>query len=357
MWSVGVGNGRHANTARQAGETSSWVFHFNHRRLNDGNIPFICARMGYSAKGVDFNMSNRIEEMALMVAVVDSGSLSAAARQTGLSLSSVSRQLTALEERLQTRLLVRSTRGLALTDAGQGYYLASKRLLAEVDEVEASLTATAATPVGRLRVTAPTLFGRVHVLPILAEFLALYEQVTLDVTLIDRPVSLLDEGVDLAVIVGEMENSNLVARRLGAIRWVMAAAPAYLARRGTPKHLDALLHHDCLNYTQLPATDDRWRLTEDGRERDVRINARMRSNTLDGAVAAALQGNGIVLTPAWAVADQVRTGNLRLLLRKYEAEPRPVFAVMTHGRLLATKVRVLLDFLADRLTSQRFDGA
>ncbi len=289
--------------------------------------------------------------MALLAAPVDQGSLSGASRVSGVSLASVSRHISALEERLGTRLLVRSTRVLRLTEAGQRYYAEAKRLLAEMDELESSMRVDAAEPSGRLRVTAPTLYGRVHLQPLLAKFLVLHPKVTLDLHLLDRPVNLLEEGIDLAVLVGEQPSSSLVARRLGSIRWVLSAAPDYLARRGTPRGLRDLAQHDGLVYSHL-ATDDAWTLMHEGRPTVVRVPTRMRSNTVDGVVTAAGAGAGIVHAPAWAIADHVAAGRLLVLLPESETPPRPVFALMTHQRLMAGKVRSLLDFLAQHLRAK-----
>lgn len=289
--------------------------------------------------------------MALLVAAVDQGSLSGASRVSGVSLASVSRHISALEERLGTRLLVRSTRVLRLTEAGQRYYAEAKRLLAEMDELESSMRVDAAEPSGRLRVTAPTLYGRVHLQPLLAKFLVLHPKVTLDLHLLDRPVNLLEEGIDLAVLVGEQPSSSLVARRLGSIRWVLSAAPDYLARRGTPRGLRDLAQHDGLVYSHL-ATDDAWTLMHEGRPTVVRVPTRMRSNTVDGVVTAAAAGAGIVHAPAWAIADHVAAGRLLVLLPESETPPRPVFELMTHQRLMAGKVRSLLDFLAQHLRAK-----
>ncbi|MCZ8399514.1 LysR family transcriptional regulator [Achromobacter ruhlandii] len=294
---------------------------------------------------------NRSEGMALLMAAVDQGSLSGASRVSGVSLASVSRHISALEERLGTRLLVRSTRVLRLTEAGQRYYAEAKRLLAEMDELESSMRVDAAEPSGRLRVTAPTLYGRVHLQPLLAKFLVLHPKVTLDLHLLDRPVNLLEEGIDLAVLVGEQPSSSLVARRLGSIRWVLSAAPDYLARRGTPRGLRDLAQHDGLVYSHL-ATDDAWTLMHEGRPTVVRVPTRMRSNTVDGVVTAAAAGAGIVHAPAWAIADHVAAGRLLVLLPESETPPRPVFALMTHQRLMAGKVRSLLDFLAQHLRAK-----
>lgn len=244
---------------------------------------------------------------------------------------------------------------LALTDAGRTYYASAKRLLAEVDEVEHGLTAEAAQPAGRLRVTSPTLFGRVHLMPLLAEFLVRYPRVILDVSLMDRPVSLVEEGIDLSIIVGELDDSSLISRRLGAIRWVLSAAPDYLERRGFPATLADLATHDCLIYSQQSNADE-WRMMDKGAVVRIRVPVRMRSNTLDGVVTAAVQGAGVVLAPAWAVAEHAANGRLKLLLRQHEMPARPINAILTHNRLLAGKVRTLLDFLAARFDRMDFDN-
>lgn len=299
-------------------------------------------------------MANRPDEMALFTAAVDQGSLSGAAHVTGLSLASVSRHLSALEARLGTRLLVRSTRMLALTDAGRSYYAAAKRLLAEIDDMEAGLSTEAAEPRGRLQITGPTLFGRVYLLPLLATFLVRHPQVELDVSLMDRSVNLLEEGIDIAIVVGEQPDSSLVARKLGAIRWVLAASPHYLAQYGQPTDLEALAHHDGLvwsHYTNVQS----WTLRHQSQAIVVRPRVRMRSNTLDGVVTAAVRGAGIVHAPAWTVAEDVAQGRLRILLPETELPPRPIFALMTHQRLLANKVRMLMDYLAQQLKREKLE--
>ena len=298
--------------------------------------------------------TNRIDAMALFVTAIDTGSLSAAARERGLSLSSVSRHLTMLEERIGTRLIIRSTRKLALTEAGRAYYEKAKRLITEIDELESSLTAAAEIPAGRLNVSAPTLFGRVFMLPLLAKFLARHPQVTLDVTLLDRTVNLVEEGIDVAIHIGEMEDSSLVARRLGSLRWVISAAPEYLDVKGVPQSIADLSSHDCLVYG-LHSLSSEWQMLDAGKPTRVQVPVRMRSNTLDGVVAAALEGTGLVCAPAWAIADHVAAGGLQVVLRDFEMPPRPIYAVLTHNRLMAVKVGALLEYLAVHLATIDFD--
>lgn len=297
---------------------------------------------------------NRVDGMQLFIAVVEKGSMAAGARATALSLSSVSRHIAALEERLGVKLLVRSTRSLSLTDAGRVYYEKSKRLLADVEEMEASLTADAKAPVGRLHVTGPTLFGRVFLMPLLATFLMRHPKVTLDVSLQDHPVHPIEEGIDVAVMIGALEDSGLMVRKLGAIRWIICAAPSYLRERGTPQHIDDLSAHDCLVYGQHSAVSE-WELQDGRKTRRVRVPTRMRSNTFDGVVAAALEGCGLIHAPAWLVAEHVAAGRLKAVMRRHELPARPINAVFTHSRLMTGKVRALLDFFADELGQRDFD--
>ena len=195
---------------------------------------------------------DRMDTMSLFVAAIDTGSLSGAARISGVSLSSVSRHLSALEERVGTRLLVRTTRTLALTEAGQRYHDTAKRILTEIDEVEAGLHTDAETPVGRLQVAGPTLFGRYFMLPLLAKFAVMHPKIVMDVKLLDRQLNLIEEGIDVAVRIGSMVDSSLIIRKLGALRQIICAAPAYLEQRGTPRTLADLSSHDCLVYSRRP---------------------------------------------------------------------------------------------------------
>jgi DNA-binding transcriptional LysR family regulator len=296
---------------------------------------------------------NRTETLALFVKAVETGSLSRAARASGVSLPSVSRRLTTLEERIGTRLLIRTTRSLALTEAGRVYYEHAKQMLADLDGVEASLLADAAEPVGRVSVRAPTLFGRAFVLPLLARFLADNPRVQLDVTLLDRDFNLVAEGIDLAIQIGSLPDSRLIVRRLGSLLWVMSAAPAYLERRGIPTIPKDLMQHDCLVFTQ-PGYE--WRFRKDGRSLSLQVPARMRANNLDAVVEAAVAGAGVVYAPAWQVHEHVTAGRLQAVLRDYEVPPLPINALLSHRRLLSSKVRTLIEFLASQLNSRDFSS-
>jgi DNA-binding transcriptional LysR family regulator len=296
---------------------------------------------------------DRIDALELFVAVVDAGSLSGAARASGLSLPSVSRHITALEEHVGTRLVIRTTRSLAMTEAGRVYYEHARRMLADLHEVEAGLLADASVPAGKLSIWAPTLFGRVFIAPLLARFMADNPRVTIDVTLLDREFNLVEEGIDLAIRIGPLRDSNLIVRRLGSLLWVVSGAPSYLRRRGTPRTPEDLDAHDCLVFTQ-PGYE--WRFRRDGRAVGRKVPVRMRANALDPIVAAAVAGNGLVYAPAWQVRDHVEAGRLRVVLRDYEVPPLPINALLSHTRLLSTKVRMLVDFLAAQLNSRDFSS-
>ena len=294
---------------------------------------------------------NRTDNLALFVKAVDTGSLSGAARALRLSLPSVSRHMTALEERIGTRLLIRTTRSLALTEAGRNYYEHAKQILAHLDEVEANLLADAAVPSGKVSVWGPTLFGRVFLVPLLARFLADNPRVTLDVTLLDRPFNLVEEGIDLGIRIGPLTDSSLIVRRLASLLWVVSGAPAYLEKRAEPNTPAELTNHDCLVFSQ-PGYE--WRFRKEGRTISMQVPVRMSANTLDAVVAAAVAGAGLVYAPAWQVRDHVAAGRLRVVLRDYEVAPLPINAILSHNRLLSAKVRSLLDFLAGELASRDF---
>jgi len=292
--------------------------------------------------------------MALFVATVDAGSLSGAARSSGLSLSTVSRHLTALEERVGTKLLVRTTRALALTEAGRNYYERARQLLTDIDDLELSLTNDAASPTGQLTISGPTLFGRVYLLAILADFMNRYPEIRLDIVLLDRAVNLVEEGIDLAVRIYDLDNSNLMVRRLGNLRWVFSAAPGYLEVHGTPQTPDDLINHDCLLYSEESKTPI-WPVLVNGKAGQARISVKASSNTLDGVIAGAVAGAGITFAPAWSVADHVGHGRLKVVLEDFELPPRPINAVFTHSRLLSGKVRALLDCLVEEISRHELD--
>jgi len=290
---------------------------------------------------------DRFEAMAVFVKVAESDSLSAAARGLGLSLTSVSRQITALEQRLGTQLVVRTTRRLALTEEGRLYHAQARRILAEVEEAEQALTAQQAEPAGRLHVGAPTLIGRLRLAPLLPEILARHPRLDVDLTLTDRPVNLAEDGIDVAIRIGRQPDSSLIARRLGTLRMQVCAAPGYLARRGEPATPADLAGHDCLVFAEAPGAASWPFQMPDGRVM-VPVPSRIRANSLDAVVAAALGGAGLVRAPSWQLADPIAAGRLVPVLTPYERPSTPVQALFLPNRLLSPKIRLFVDFLAGR---------
>ena len=230
--------------------------------------------------------------MRLFIAVAEAGSLSAAARRQGAPLTTVSRKVMALEEQVGVRLLTRTTRRLALTEPGRRYLEACRRLLADLDEVERSLVGEHGEPRGELAVTAPVVFGRLHLLPVVADFLRSFPQVDLRLLLLDRTVDLIEEGQDVAVRIGDLPDSSLIATRVGAIRRIVCASPAYLAARGVPGTPEELAQHDCITFTEV-AQAGRWAFPGERGGHRVAIRSRLVVNGAEAAVDAAVAGLGI----------------------------------------------------------------
>ena len=290
-------------------------------------------------------MNDRFMAMQTYVRAVEGGSLSAAARELGRSLAAVSRTISELESRLGVRLLHRSTRRLTPTEAGLAYHDAARRILAEVEEAETGIGAERTAPRGLLTVTAPLMFGRLHVAPVLNEYLADNAGVTAQLTLTDRNVNLIEEGIDVAVRIGRLIDSSLVARPLGEIAQVVCASPDYVRRRGAPATPDALKAHACIRVTGLGAARE-WSFRRDGRDVRVAVGGQFTCNVVDPAIDAAIAGHGIVRALSYQVASALASGELVRLLRAYEPPPLPVSALYLSPRLLAARVRGFLDALA-----------
>jgi DNA-binding transcriptional LysR family regulator len=291
---------------------------------------------------------DRLEAMSLFVAAVEAGSLSAAARRFGIPLATVSRKVSELERHLKTRLLNRSTRQLTLTDTGQAYLAACRRILDEVGEAERTAAGEYSAPTGELVITAPIVFGRLHVLPVVTAFLAAYPEVDIRLTLSDRITQLVDEHIDLAVRIGKLPDSSMIAIRIGSIRHVVCASPAYLAAHGTPLTPGELAAHDCITFEGLasPAT---WTFASGKSQLASPVRARLSVNTAEAAIDAATAGVGLTRVLSYQVADAVRAGALHAVLREFEPNPWPVSLVHAGQGLLPVKLRAFLDFAAPRL--------
>jgi DNA-binding transcriptional LysR family regulator len=291
---------------------------------------------------------DQLTAMATFIRVVEAGSLSSAARSLPSSLTSVSRQISALEERFGTRLLLRTTRHLALTEDGRILYERAKTILGELKEVEATLSRGRHEPSGRIRVSAPTLIGRLLIAPLLAEFLRRYPSLTVELLLIDRAVNMVEEDIQLALRVGHLPDSQLVARKLGDLRMIVCASPIYLERRGVPQVPSDLSRHDCLVFSDTPGVAE-WRFKEGAKtERRIRVTSRLWVNSLDALVSAAKEGAGIVRVPSWQVEADIAAGDLHRILLDCEPSPTPLHLLFQPSRLASPKVRVFVDYLIER---------
>jgi DNA-binding transcriptional LysR family regulator len=239
---------------------------------------------------------DRLDGMAAFAAAVEAGSLSGAAKRLGCSLTSVSRQISAIERQFGVTLLARTTRRLALTDEGRDYYEHVKRIVSEVVDAERTLSAQAKVPHGRLRISAPTLIGRLRLAPLLSTYLTDHPQVSIDLTLMDRLPNLLEDEIDIAIVLGSLPDSSLLRRGLGHVRMVLCAAPGYLASRGVPATPQDLVKHECLFFTSTPGSAH-WTFQISGRRAVIEVPTRLRSNALDVVVSAALGGTGIARAP------------------------------------------------------------
>jgi DNA-binding transcriptional LysR family regulator len=287
---------------------------------------------------------DRLEAMGVFVAVADLRGFAPAARRLGLSPSAVTRLVAALEERLGTRLLQRTTRSVALTDAGARFLERARRILADVAEAEGAAQAERTVPTGRFVVAAPLVFGRREVAPVMSAFLGRYPAVSGELLLGDRNANLVDEGIDAAVRIGVLEDSSLVARVVGATRRVVVAAPKYLARRKKPRSPEDLAAHDVIQFTAI-ASSPEWRFVNEGEESRASFSAKYVTNSADAAIAHAELGGGLTMVLAYQVAEAVRAGRLRVVLDAFEPAPLPIQVVYPTTRLLSAKVRAFVELV------------
>ena len=291
---------------------------------------------------------DRLDAMAVFQAVVEAGSLSAAGRKLGVPLATVSRKISELEAHLKARLLNRSTRGLTLTEAGRSYLVACRRILDDIGEAERAATGEYSEPKGGLTITAPIVCGRLHLLPVITEFLAEYPDVDVRLVLGDHIVSLQDDHVDLAVRIGELPDSSLNATRVGSIRRVVCASPSYFAAHGTPKTPADLASHRCITF-DARASADVWSFKSARAEVAVPVHSRLIVNTAEAAVDAAIAGAGITRVLSYQTEAARRAGLLKIILRDYEPAPVPVSLVYSGPKRLPLKLRAFIDFAAPRL--------
>ena len=290
---------------------------------------------------------DKLRAMAVFVRIVDQGSLTAAADALNMSVPSVVRTLAALERTLGVRLMNRTTRRSSLSDEGREYYERCKRVLAEVEAADASLSARRSEPKGRLRVTAPVMYGRLHVAPVVADFMAKHSAMEIELLLLDRVVDLVEEGIDVALRIGHLPESTLVALRVGETRRVVCAAPGYLKRAGAPKQPADLSAHRCIVFSGLTPAND-WSFAGT-RARQVTVRPVLRTNQFDVAIDACLQGFGCGQFLCYQVAALVDAGKLKRVLTEFEPAPLPIHLVYPHGRHLSANVRAFIDAAVPQL--------
>jgi len=288
---------------------------------------------------------DRLEAMTILLAAVDTGSLSGASRFLRIPLATVSRRVAELEEHLKVRLLHRGHRKVVLTDAGRSYVDSSRRIMEEIAEIERTASGEYRAPQGELIITAPAVLGRTHVLAVVAEFQRAFPDIRVRLQLMDRYVNLVEEHVDVAVRIGELADSSMIATRLGLIRRVLCASPAYLKTRGVPKEPADLASHDCVTY-DLANT---WEFRRNGATQAIHVPSRLTVNLGEAAVAAAVAGAGISRALSYLIEDLLKSRSLVTLLDSYEPSPMPVSVIFPGQRHVPLKLRAFLDFAVPRL--------
>ena len=286
--------------------------------------------------------------MSVLLSTVESGSLSKASRKLGLPLATVSRKVAELENHLNASLLIRSAKGLELTPAGRSYVTAARAILEQVIEAERAAAGEYTKPKGDLAVTAPTMFGRLHVLPVVANFLSAFPEVAVDLVLTDRIAHFVDDQVDVALRIAALPDSSLIAARLGSVRRVVCASPAYLAANGIPATPDDLARHSVISFESVSSPSS-WTFESGGVEMTVPFRSRMSVNTIDAAIDAALSGAGLIRAMSYQVVDFVRSNRLTIVLDSFEPSPRPVHLLYDKRNRLPLKLRAFVDFVVPRL--------
>lgn len=295
---------------------------------------------------------NRLEAMTILVAVVETGSFTAAGRRLGIPLPTVSRKLAELEAHLGgTRLLVRSTRRLSLTEAGADYVAACKRILEEIEAADRKASGEYALPKGELVLAAPIVFGRLHVLPVVAEFLATYPEIDVKLLLSDRNAQLVDDHIDLALRIGSLPDSAMIALPLGTVRWIVCASPAFLAAQGRPQAPADLAGLACVTFDMV-GTSTAWAFSRGKTAESVPVRSRLSVNTAEAALDAAAEGVGLTRVLSYQAARAIAEGRLERVLEDFEPPPLQVSLIHPPQRMLPLKTRSFIDFAAPRLKAR-----
>lgn len=293
-------------------------------------------------------MTTETQELEVLHSVVKHLSCAKAARELGLTASGVSRIITRLEERLGVKLVHRTTRAIRLTEVGEAFHARTQQVLADLNEAEDEARNTGLRPRGTLRVSAPVVFGQLYLVPMLAPLLRRYPELSIDLSLMDRFVDLVHEGIDLAVRIGALSDSRLVARRLCSNQRVLVASPSYLAERGVPEHPRDLARHECLQFTGFEKRRE-WRLLGPEGPYQVAVSGRVASNNVEVLANSARQGIGITFGATLAVKDALLSGELVRVLPEWVFEPTAVFVVFPSASQQSPKVRAAVNFLAEQL--------
>ncbi|WP_426415235.1 LysR family transcriptional regulator [Aestuariirhabdus sp. LZHN29] len=291
---------------------------------------------------------DRFHLMTVFVAVAEAESFSAGARRLGISAPAVTRAVATLEARLGTKLLSRTTRFVRVTEAGQRYLESSKRVLADADEADEIAAGINSEPRGHLAVTAPVMFGRLHVTPGILSFLEHYPEMEVSAMFVDRVVNLLEEGLDVGVRIGELPDSSMRARRVGTVRRVVCAAPDYLRQQDVPIHPRQLTEHALIAASGVSPTSE-WKFMHNNQSLAIRARPRLNFNNNDAAIAAAVAGQGITRLLSYQIAPQLENGELQVILNDYEPHPLPVHIVHREGRHTSAKVRAFVDLIAQQI--------
>ena len=291
---------------------------------------------------------DRLDAMGVLLAVIENGSLSAASRQLKVPLVTVSRKVSELETHLGAQLITRTNRKVLLTETGRSYVEAAKEILARVEEAERVAAGEYSAVKGDLTISAPIVFGRLHVLPVVVDFLKAHPQIDMRLALSDRFANLVDDHIDVALRIGNLPDSNLVATKLGTVRRVVYASPDYVARLGAPQHPNKLAEHDCITFENVTAAHV-WRFLDDGRELAAPIRSRLIVNTAESAVDAANARRGLTRGLSYQVARPDAEGLLVPLLEAFEHPPLPVQLVYLPQGLVPMKLRAFVDFAVPRL--------
>ena len=291
---------------------------------------------------------DRLEAMSVLLAVCEAGSFSAASRKLRMPLATISRKVSELEAHLNVRLLMRSSRKITLTDAGQSFVAASRRILQELGEAEREVSAEQKLLKGELVLSAPIALGRLHLLPVVIDFLKDHPSIDVRMVLVDRRLNMIEDHIDIGLRVGDLHDFSLVAKKVGTVRRVVCASPDYLKRRGRPKTPDELKDHDCITFENTLSAQT-WSLDVGKTEKPFPIHSRLVVSTAEAATDAAVAGIGLTRMLDYQIAAQLRDGTLKLVLESFRSPPKPVHLIYEAGRHLPLKIRTFLDYASPRL--------